>query len=1041
MKNTIINKMRRVSVIFALCGMTFGIFFPAISTRRVSAEGKTPLLSEIIKPTVEQVEQQLGKTPVEFEENRGQFDKNVRFMARAAGSTIFLTADEIVYVLPMESSPKSKVQSPKLKDFRANDQDKTPRLAFALRMKLVGANADSTFAGEETVEHRTNYFKGSDAANWQTDVPNHSRVRYENVYDGVGMVWHGRENSETQYDFVVAPNADAGQISLEFDGADSLEIDADGNLLIHTPAGIVKQNKPFSYQETDGVKQEIESGFILSEPSAVADGSNRQTVKFALGSYDRTKPLTIDPTVNLSRLAYSTLLGGAGSETGRSIAVDSSGNAYITGQTLSPEYPTTSGTYDTTHNESTDVFVSKLNAAGSGLIYSTFIGGNNSDGGTSIAIDAAGNAYLTGVTGTDYPTTAGAFDTTSNGGNDVFLTKLNAAGSGLIYSTYIGGSGNDVSTGITIDSTGNAYLTGYTDDTGSPITDYPTTGGAFDTTHNGDIDVFATKLNAGGSALIYSTYIGGSGVDLGNDIAIDAAGNAYLTGETPDAATDFPTTGGAFDTTHNGDTDVFVTKLNAGGTALIYSTFIGGSGFDQVTGIAIDATNNAYLTGGTFDAPTDYPTTAGAFDTTHDGFEDVFVTKLNAGGSALIYSTFIGGNLFDHGNGIAIDSSGNAYLTGYTSNSDTIYPTTAGAYDTTHNGSDDVFVTKLNATGSALVYSTFIGGSGTDSGLGIATDSAGNVYLVGDTNDDLTDYPTTGGAFDTTHNGFEDVFVTKLSGQKPVYDFDGDGKTDLSIFRPAPGEWWYLRSSTGGNAAFTFGSATDKIVQGDYTGDGKTDIAFWRPSTGFWFILRSEDNSFFSFPLGLTGDIPAPADYDGDGKTDAAVFRPSSLTWFISKSTGGTTITTFGATGDKPVVADYDGDCKADIAIFRPSLGQWWIQRSSNLSVFALQFGVSTDKPVQGDYTGDGKADTAFWRPSNGTWFVLRSEDLSFFSFPFGTGTDIPAPGDYDGDGRYDAAVFRPSDLNWYVQRSTAGTLIQRFGIAGDQPVPNAFVP
>lgn len=287
--------------------------------------------------------------------------------------------------------------------------------------------------------------------------------------------------------------------------------------------------------------------------------------------------------------------------------------------------------------------------------------------------------------------------------------------------------------------------------------------------------------------------------------------------------------------------------------------------------------------------------------------------------------------------------------------------------------------------------------------------------------------------------------TSKLSvGPRPIFDFDGDGKTDLSIFRPGPGEWWYLKSSTGGNAAAQFGASTDKITPGDFTGDGKTDITFWRPSNGFWFVLRSEDFSFFAFPFGATADVPIPADYDGDGKADAAVFRPSTLTWFISKSTGGTDIITFGASGDLPVVGDYDGDGKADIAIFRPNGAngaEWWVRRSSNISVFATQFGASTDKPVEGDYTGDGKADIAFWRPSNGNWFILRSEDFSFFAFPFGSNGDVPAPGDYDGDGKFDATVFRPSNSTWFANRSTAGVLIQSFGQSGDLPVPNAFVP
>jgi hypothetical protein len=299
---------------------------------------------------------------------------------------------------------------------------------------------------------------------------------------------------------------------------------------------------------------------------------------------------------------------------------------------------------------------------------------------------------------------------------------------------------------------------------------------------------------------------------------------------------------------------------------------------------------------------------------------------------------------------------------------------------------------------------------------------------------------------DGTSDG-DQIYTTSATSQPPtitpteptVFDFDGDSKTDISIFRPAPGEWWIQKSSNGGNSAFQFGAGSDTLTPGDFTGDGKTDVAFFRPSTGEWFVLRSENNSFFSFPFGTGGDIPAPGDFDADGKTDAAVFRPSTTTWFISLSTGGTTIQSFGANGDVPVVADYDNDGKSDIAIFRPSGGEWWLLRST-AGLIAFQFGAGTDKTVQGDYTGDGKTDVAFFRPSNGEWFVLRSEDFSFFSFPFGTTGDIPVPGDYDGDGKADAAVFRPSTTTWFAQRSTAGTLIQAFGIAGDIPVPNAFV-
>jgi hypothetical protein len=282
-------------------------------------------------------------------------------------------------------------------------------------------------------------------------------------------------------------------------------------------------------------------------------------------------------------------------------------------------------------------------------------------------------------------------------------------------------------------------------------------------------------------------------------------------------------------------------------------------------------------------------------------------------------------------------------------------------------------------------------------------------------------------------------FTQSVPGANPPVDFDGDDKTDISIFRPAGGEWWINRSTDNATTAFQFGSSADRLVPADYTGDGKTDVAIWRPSDGQLYVLRSEDNSFYAFPFGVSTDIFVPGDYDGDHKADAAVFRPSASTWYISKSGGGTDIIQFGFPTDTPIAADYDGDGKTDIAIFRPSGGEWWINRSTG-GVTALQFGAGTDKLVPGDYTGDGKADIAFWRPSSGSWFVLRSQDSSFYSVPFGTTGDLPVPGDYDGDGKFDVAIFRPSTATWYIDRTTAGILIRQFGLSGDTPLPNAFV-
>ena len=310
----------------------------------------------------------------------------------------------------------------------------------------------------------------------------------------------------------------------------------------------------------------------------------------------------------------------------------------------------------------------------------------------------------------------------------------------------------------------------------------------------------------------------------------------------------------------------------------------------------------------------------------------------------------------------------------------------------------------------------------------LALQADGNIVLAG----------RTGNFAGITGNGFALMRIQGDSRERA--DFDGDRRSDLSIFRPLNGQWWIRNSGNGANAAVTFGAGTDRITPGDFDGDGKTDSAFWRPSTGEWFVLRSSNSSFYAVPFGTSGDIPAAADFDGDWKTDPAVFRPSTGTWYISKSTGGTSILQWGVNGDLPVPADYDGDARADVGIFRPSDGSWWINRSI-AGVFVTAFGNGADRAVPADYTGDGKTDVAFWRPSNGAWYVLRSEDSSYFSVPFGTSGDLPAPGEYDGDTKSDLAVFRPSNATWYISGSRGGTVIQQFGSAGDIPVSRGYIP
>jgi hypothetical protein len=442
--------------------------------------------------------------------------------------------------------------------------------------------------------------------------------------------------------------------------------------------------------------------------------------------------------------------------------------------------------------------VTKLNATGTALIYSTYLGGNGHDSDNSIAVDASGNAYVSGDTfSTDFPTTPGAFQTSFGTGSDhAFVTKLNATGTAMTYSTYLGGNDVDLCNGIAVDALGNAYVTGQT-----TSTNFPTTANAFQTTFGGGIyDAFVTKLNASGTALTYSTYLGGNDVDLCNGIAVDALGNAYVSGRT--SSTNFPTTPGAFQSSFGtGSAHAFVTKLNASGTALIYSTYLGGNGSDEARGtIALDGSGNAFVSGET--SSTNFPTTPGAFQTSFGtGSLDAFVTKLNASGTALVYSTYLGGNDADSCEGIAVDALGNAYVTGITLSTD--FPTTPDAFQTTFGGGfNDAFITKLNGTGTALIYSTYLGGNDLDVGHGITVDGSGNAYVTGLTAS--TNFPTTPGAFQTSRTPDWDAFVTKIA-------FRADTNTALTS-SPNPSVYGdavlFTATVTAANTPITSGTVT-----------------------------------------------------------------------------------------------------------------------------------------------------------------------------------------------------------------------------------------
>jgi hypothetical protein len=661
--------------------------------------------------------------PLQFEANHGQADAQVKFLARGKGYTLFLTPTESVMVLQQRDTPAEKNPLTKI------DSSAVPELApikqAVVRMKLEDANQAPAIEGMEKLPGIVNYFIGNDPAKWRTEIPTYAKVQYQDAYPGINLAYYGNQG-KLEYDFIVAPGADPNQIRLVFEGASDIRTTGSGDLLLTTTLGEVRLQKPLVYQlEPNGHKTLVAGQYLVHKDHSPFVES--RAVQIQVAAYDRTKALVIDPV-----LSYSTYLGGnRDEEAANAIAVDASGNAYVTGWARSTDFPTTVGAFQATRTPYYQIaFVTKLNPSGSALVYSTYLSDPldpAGDGqGLGIAVDALGNAYITGWTQSNvFPTTPGAFQTTCDPNCKAFagfVTKLNPTGSGLVYSTYLN-QGYSRSLAIAVDGSGNACVTGRT----HPAYPIPTTPGAFQTTagagDNGD--AFVMKLNAAGTALLYSTYLGGSGGDTGTGIAVDSAGNATVTGYT--TSVDFPTTPGAFQATFGGSSyDVFVTKLNLTGSGLIYSTFLGGSGDDFGGGIAVDISGNAYVTGNANSV--NFPTTPGAFQPTSSGNGDAFVTKLNTSGSDLVYSTYLNGN----GTSIAVDASGNAYSMG------------------------GGFIAKLNPSGSNLVYSTSLG---VPSGS-LAVDGSGNVYVAGQANSSLS---TTPGVFQPTAASYTDAFVAKIT--------------------------------------------------------------------------------------------------------------------------------------------------------------------------------------------------------------------------------------------------------------------------------------
>lgn len=779
----------------------------ANSARPVETQ-KTPLRSDAgsaLGSTI-RVAEAYGRLPLSFEANQGQTDRHVKFLAHGSGYTLFLTGHEAVLALQGKKN-RTKKSRPEARNalvaarFVATHRQPS-RAAWTtnvLRMNLVAANPSPEVVGTEQLSGRSNYFVGKDSSQWRTGVPTYAKVRYQDVYPGVDLVYYGNQR-QLEYDFVVAPGANPKAIKLSVAGASKpLAVDSAGNLVVHLRDGKVQFHQPVVYQtegsSTTAARQFVDSRFVVK---------GRNLVAFELGPYDHSRALTIDPT-----LSYSTYLGGSGFDAANAIAVDANGDAYVAGFTGSTTFPPSSiaGACVASCGSTQDGFVAELKPDGSGLVYSTYLGGSKTDVVQGIAVDSSGNAYVTGNTdSSDFPQVqpiaSGCVGSCSSGSVvNAFVTEINAAGNAIVYSTRLGGSTSDFGQGIAVDSNGNAYVAGFTESTDFPSVNQTsgTCVGTCGTAPKGTTDSsFVAEIKPGTPpTLAFSSLLGGTGLDQVFGLALDSSANIYVTGITTSA--NFPTKN-PIATACNGtvtvpptacgtgaDEDAFVTELTAGGSALQFSTYLGGSGTDNAFAIAVDSSNAVYVTGGT--SSTDFPkagtVTGACAGTCGNGLvTNAFVTKLKTDGSGLVYSTYLGGSIFDQGMGIAVDSSGDATVAGMTMSADfpSVNPVAAlcagpgGLLSSCGNGTTlDAFVTQVNGAGSGLSYSMFIGGSDVDAGFGVALDSLGNAYVAGQTSS--TDFMTTTGAFQTTYGGgTADGFVTKIAAG-PVVSLSGNSLT------------------------------------------------------------------------------------------------------------------------------------------------------------------------------------------------------------------------------------------------------------------------
>ena len=688
-----------------------------------------------------------GQVPLTFEANRGQSAGQVKFLSRGKGYTAFLTASGMTITLRPSGSNR-----------RPSAAAVQPSATTTLQFQVLGASKHPAVIGEDPQPGRVNYFIGNDPTKWQRNVPTYAKVRYKNVYPGIDLVYYGN-HQQLEYDFAVAPGADPRQIQFQIGGANQIQVDAAGNLVLKTSGGELHFESPIVYQESNGQRVPVNGGYIVKDSTHIG---------FQVAHYDAGHALVIDPV-----LVYSTYLGGSGDDQPSGIAVDASGNVLVAGTTDSADFPLAATNSLAAGNP--HVFVAKLDPTGSNLIYADYLGGNNQDYAAALTVDADDNVYVTGSTASsNFPTVTpyqGTYPGTFNG----FLSKISPDGSSLSYSTYFGGNGADFPASLAVDAAGEMVIAGYTTSTNLPVANaYQSTASANGGGQYGNYG-FLTKFSADGSALVYSTYFGGStnvAFNCGGTacwpqpdsaiagMVLDASGNAYVTGTTN--TYNFPVTEGAYLATNTApqySSVGFVSKFTGSGT-LQYSTyFYEGSGqVTNPTAIAVDGSGSAYITGLALSDGT-FPVTSTSIcdpGVSGEGCNYAFVTKFDTTGATLLYSTFLGANNNAAPQSIALDAAGDAYV---------LASTTTGSMQTNnalqpYTNGNDLLLVEINPTATTQLLASYLGGSGNDSPNGMALDSDGNVYVTGTT--DSTDFPTTQGAFQSVLGGGTDAFIMKI---------------------------------------------------------------------------------------------------------------------------------------------------------------------------------------------------------------------------------------------------------------------------------------